>query len=80
MASVYQPSICYNYAMDHKKAAQANPRFASDLMSELRKVTWPTRQETLRLTIVVIAISLIIGLYIGIIDVLLAKGLEIITK
>ena len=30
--------------------------------SELRKVVWPTREETLRLTVVVIVISLIIGL------------------
>jgi preprotein translocase subunit SecE len=30
--------------------------------SELRKVVWPTREETLRLTAVVIVISLIIGL------------------
>jgi preprotein translocase subunit SecE len=30
--------------------------------SELRKVVWPTREETIRLTGVVIVISLIIGL------------------
>jgi preprotein translocase subunit SecE len=30
--------------------------------SELRKVVWPTREETIRLTVVVITISLIIGL------------------
>ena len=30
--------------------------------SELRKVVWPTREETIRLTVVVIVISLIIGL------------------
>ena len=50
------------------------------LMEELKKVSWPTRQNTIRLTTVVIVISLIIGLYIGIIDVLLAKGLELVTK
>lgn len=30
--------------------------------SELRKVVWPTREETIRLTIVVLTISVIIGL------------------
>ena len=29
--------------------------------SELRKVVWPTREETIRLTVVVLTISLIIG-------------------
>ena len=35
------------------------PRWASDIISELRKVTWPTRQETTHLTMVVIVISLL---------------------
>ncbi|OIP83706.1 preprotein translocase subunit SecE [Candidatus Roizmanbacteria bacterium CG2_30_33_16] len=51
-----------------------------DVIEELKKVTWPTKQQTIRLTSVVIIISLIIGLYIGIIDVLLTKGLEFFTK
>ena len=51
----------------------------TDLFSELKKVTWPTREETIRLTLVVVVISLIIGFYIGIIDFLLAYGLEFLT-
>ena len=54
--------------------------FANNIVDELKKVTWPTKNQTIRLTVIVIAISLIIGLYIGIIDVLLAKGLETMTK
>ena len=53
---------------------------ASDIIGELKKVTWPTKQETIRLTIIVILISLIIGLYIGIIDSLLAYALEWLTN
>lgn len=55
------------------------PALATDLLSELKKVSWPTKEETLRLTIVVVVISLIIGLYIGIIDFLLAYALEFMT-
>lgn len=57
-----------------------SPNFATDVVEELKKVTWPTRKDTIRLTFVVISISLIIGLYIGIIDILLTKGLEFVTK
>lgn len=57
-----------------------NRTFATDIVEELKKVTWPSRKETIRLTAIVIAISLIIGFYVGIIDILLAKGLEIVTK
>lgn len=56
------------------------PGMAHGIVDELKKVSWPTKKETVRLTLVVIVISLIIGLYVGIIDVLLAKGLELITK
>lgn len=52
---------------------------AGDIIGELKKVTWPTREQTIRLTFIVIFISLIIGAYIGIIDFLLAKGLEYMT-
>jgi len=53
---------------------------ASGIVDELKKVSWPTKKETIRLTIVVIFISLIIGIYIGIIDILLVKVLEILTN
>ncbi len=39
-------------------------RFAQESWAELRKVTWPDRQTVLRLTVVVIAVSAIIALYI----------------
>ncbi len=56
------------------------PNIFNGVLDELKKVSWPSRQETIRLTMIVIIVSLIIGVYIGIIDVLLAKGLEFITK
>lgn len=61
--------------------ADSKPKvLAFDLFNELKKVTWPTRADTIKLSVIVIIISLIIGLYIGIIDFLLAKGLELLTK
>lgn len=61
------------------KPAVKTPTVATDLFNELKKVSWPTKQETTRLTIVVVVISLIIGFYIGIIDSLLASALEFMT-
>jgi preprotein translocase subunit SecE len=37
-------------------------RTVRETRSELRKVVWPTREETIRLTVVVIVISALIGL------------------
>jgi len=41
------------------------PRWALDIISELRKVTWPSRRETLNLTGVVITVSLALGVLLG---------------
>lgn len=57
-----------------------NTNFTTGVVEELKKVSWPSRQETIRLTSVVVGVSLIIGLYIGIIDILLTRGLEFLTK
>jgi preprotein translocase subunit SecE len=54
--------------------------YFQEVIAEMKKVTWPTREDTIRLTGVVIVISLIIGLYIGIIDIALAAGLEFLTN
>ncbi len=51
------------------RTPRENPlRFFRDVWGELRRVTWPTPDQTRRLTIIVIVISLIIGAFLGIID------------
>jgi preprotein translocase SecE subunit len=42
-----------------------------DIVAELRKVTWPTPEETRNLTIVVIGITAVIGSALGALDALL---------
>ena len=44
-------------------------RLFGEVVSELRRVTWPTREETIRLSIIVLAISAAIGAFLGIIDI-----------
>jgi preprotein translocase subunit SecE len=39
-----------------------------EVRSELRKCSWPTRQEATKLTTVVIAISIAVGLFLGGVD------------
>ena len=42
--------------------------FVREVMGELRRVTWPTRDETMRLTLMVIAVSAAVGIFLGAID------------
>ena len=44
------------------------PQWFRDVLSELRKVTWPTRQETLNLTMVVVVVSAALGVFLGALD------------
>jgi preprotein translocase subunit SecE len=43
-------------------------RFVAEAWSELKKVTWPTREQTRNLTVLVFAISLVVGIYITFFD------------
>lgn len=45
---------------------------------ELNNVSWPTRNEVLNLTAVVFVITVIISLYLGVIDFLLSRGITFI--
>lgn len=47
-------------------------QFYQDVRSELRKVTFPTRKETIASTAVVITVVFIIAIYLGMIDFILS--------
>ena len=43
-------------------------RSVKEIYAELGRVTWPTKEETTRLSIIVVSISIVIGLFLGVID------------
>lgn len=43
-------------------------RFIRDIIGELRKVTWPTRQEAIRLTIMVLIVCAVVGVILALLD------------
>ncbi len=45
------------------------PRFIMDIINELRKVVWPSRQDTTYLTIVVLIVAALVGAALGGIDI-----------
>ena len=47
--------------------------FLTDVRVELKKVTWPSRQDTISSTGVVLVVVFIISFYLGIIDILLSR-------
>lgn len=54
--------------------------FLKEVKDELKKVTWPTRSEVIRLTAVVIIISFIVGFFLGILDFILVNITKLLLK
>lgn len=42
--------------------------FLKEVRLEMKKVNWPTRQETTRYTLIVIGISVVVALFLGTFD------------
>jgi preprotein translocase subunit SecE len=55
-----------------------NFRFFGEVVGELRRVTWPTMNETLRLTLMVLAVSAVIGAVLGVADLVFGWGFGLI--
>ncbi len=60
-------------ALVNEKQEGGLQRWLRETRGELRKVTWPTREEALRLTYVVIGLSVALGLLLGGADFLLSS-------
>ena len=54
-------------------------RFIDEAWSELKKVTWPTREQTRNLTVLVFVISAAVGVYITIFDVAFSQMLRLLA-
>jgi preprotein translocase subunit SecE len=53
-------------------------RFIDESWSELKKVSWPTREQTLNLTLLVFLVSLVVGVFISVFDFVFTQGLTFI--
>jgi preprotein translocase subunit SecE len=61
-------ALAFYYRHSLTEAYANAGQFLKDVRSELRKVTFPSRQETLASTAVVITVVFIISVYLGIVD------------
>jgi preprotein translocase subunit SecE len=54
--------------------------FFSEVRSELLKVVWPKRAEVVKLTVVVLLVSALVGAYVGGLDYLFTIALELLVS
>ncbi len=64
------------------KYSTVNPiiNYLKEARAELAKVVWPKPSEVVKLTLTVLFVTLIIGIFLGALDLGFTKGLEILVK
>ena len=55
-------------------------RFTQEAYSELKKVTWPTPEQTRNLTVLVFVVSAAVGAYIAVFDLLFSRVVAILAN
>ncbi len=55
-------------------------KYFKETRAELKKVTWPTRQEALNLTLIVVAFTIFMAAFLGIIDYIFAWVFGLIIR
>ncbi len=51
-------------------------KYLKEAREEFHKVTWPTRSQTIRYSLLVVGISLFLAIFIGLVDYVLNLGVE----
>ena len=63
-----------------RKQQNAIQRYYSETRGELRKVTWPTRQEATNLTIITIAVVTVMSVFLGSLDYIFTRLFALILS
>ena len=54
--------------------------FLREVISEVKKVTWPGKKELIGSTIVVIVLVLFIAIYIGLVDFVISRIINVVLR
>ncbi len=54
--------------------------FLREVKVELQKVVWPSKRQTIQLTMIVVLVSIIVGFFIGGLDLLLTQLFKALLK
>ena len=66
--------------LDRVGLLQKSLQFLREVKIELKKVTWPTRKQTIGSTVVVIIIVMIISFFLGIVDIGLSSLIGVVLQ
>ena len=63
-----------------EKKEKAVPGFFRGVKAEFKKIIWPDRKATLRQSVAVVAISVVVGVIIALLDYVAKNGVNFITS
>jgi preprotein translocase subunit SecE len=69
-----------NFLRDKASKAMAPLDYLQEVRVELEKVVWPTREQTIKLTMIVIIVTILVGFFLGGIDYLLTQLTSMLLK
>jgi preprotein translocase subunit SecE len=55
-------------------------KYLTEVRQELQRVSWPSREQTLQKTTLVIAVSVAVGLYIGLLDFIFTRVMSVVIR
>lgn len=59
---------------------QTRPGFFKGVKAEFKKISWPDRQSTLKQSVAVVAISVVMGVIIAVLDFIIGYGVNFLTS
>lgn len=55
-------------------------QFLNEAKQELKKVTWPTKQQTMSSTWVVLGVTFVLAIFLGLVDLVFSKFIGLILR
>lgn len=62
------------------KPENALVRYFKETRAEVRKVSWPTREQTTNLTLIVLAVTVAMAIFLGVVDYIFATLIRLIVS
>jgi preprotein translocase subunit SecE len=69
-----------NGAKNSGNQPNAISKYIRETRGELRKVTWPTREESQRLTAIVIGVTVAMAVFLGLLDFIFSNGVQTLVQ
>ena len=64
----------------HQRTNSRLSRYFRETIGELKKVNWPTRQEAINLTTIVLIVIAVMSVFLGVLDIIFAEFFAILLN